>query len=62
MSDTGKELNDTGVIEAQGPDVEVSSDTPAPSAGLDPAQAYLEDQVRSVRSSEEGQREEPNTE
>ena len=52
MSDAGKEFDDTGVIEAQGPDVEVSSDTPAPSAGVDPAQAYLEDQVRSVRSAE----------
>lgn len=62
MSDASKELDDTGVIEAQGPDVEVSSDTPAPSAGLDPAQAYLEDQVRSVRSAEEGQLEKPDTE
>ena len=62
MSDAGKEFDDTGVIEAQGPDVEVSSDTPAPSAGVDPAQAYLEDQVRSVRSAEEGQLEKPDTE
>ncbi|MBG6055724.1 hypothetical protein IWX81_002152 [Salinibacterium sp. CAN_S4] len=62
MSDTDKEFDDTGIIEAQGPDVEVSSDAPAPSTGLDPAQAYLEDQVRSVRSAEEGQREEPGTE
>ncbi|MGV8896207.1 MAG: hypothetical protein ACOH10_09300 [Rhodoglobus sp.] len=53
MSDTHKEFEDAEIIEAEGPDVEMGES--------DAAQAHLEDQLRSVRTVEEGKRDEPDT-
>ncbi len=68
MSDASKNPDDVELIEAEGPDIEMSDDTrpdlgtPAGLEETDAARAHLEDQVRSVRSAEEGHREEPATE
>ena len=65
MSDTSKEFDDVDITEAEGPDIEMGSDlqtqlgTPQQGDETEAAKAHMADQVRSVRSAEEGKREEP---
>lgn len=65
MSDTSKEFDDVDITEVEGPDVETGSGTqtqlgtPDQSDETEAAQAHMADQLRSVRSAEEGKREEP---